>query len=351
MKFAILLILCYNSLAHCQNLVPNPSFEKMKDTVVTRYTQGKLEHVIYNWKMPNTATTDLITPDFKGKYVIMPKPRTGSNVVGIAMSLGLSGIETYGEYVSTDLTEKLSPNKTYYCEFWIRKITYTISPKHVNQKTNPYFGILFSSNTIHTENAELLIGKPQIYSDSSILVSNQKWVKVAKYFTPTAEYNKLYIGQFREEGNEEFVSLKGYYVIDDILVKEVTDFESFLQSNTTELSIGSLIPLKNLNFVSGTTELNNKNSNNSLEKLVTYLKENPSLKIRINGHTDSKGDKQSNLTLSKKRAATIAQLITDYGIDKNRIKSKGFGQSKPIASNGSIAGRQENRRVEFEIIK
>ena len=71
---------------------------------------------------------------------------------------------------------------------------------------------------------------------------------------------------------------------------------------------------------------------------IEYLKNNPSVKVRINGHTDNVGSDQQNLMLSKKRARFIANKVIEKGIRKTRVKWKGFGESSPIADNNHAKG-------------
>ena len=78
------------------------------------------------------------------------------------------------------------------------------------------------------------------------------------------------------------------------------------------------------------------------------LKANPSLKIKITGHTDSDGNAAANMELSKKRAASVKKyLLANYGIDDARIQTDGKGASQPVADNGTATGKAKNRRVEF----
>ncbi len=88
-----------------------------------------------------------------------------------------------------------------------------------------------------------------------------------------------------------------------------------------------------------------------LNKLYEFMKANPSLRIRINGHTDSTGTAAYNLELSEKRAESVVDYLRNIGIDANRMEFKGFGQTKPVDCNETAAGRAKNRRTEFEIIE
>jgi OOP family OmpA-OmpF porin len=84
-----------------------------------------------------------------------------------------------------------------------------------------------------------------------------------------------------------------------------------------------------------------------LDKLGNFLKEFPSSKGTIEGHTDSDGSKEANLKLSQARAESVrSYIINKFGIDGSRISAKGHGSAKPVASNKSAAGKAKNRRIE-----
>ncbi|MBN2730419.1 MAG: OmpA family protein [Bacteroidales bacterium] len=86
----------------------------------------------------------------------------------------------------------------------------------------------------------------------------------------------------------------------------------------------------------------------SINEIATVLKENPSVNIKIVGHTDADGNEETNLDLSKRRAANVKNaLVKDFGIDENRILTDGAGESQPIAPNDIPENKAKNRRVEF----
>jgi outer membrane protein OmpA-like peptidoglycan-associated protein len=86
-----------------------------------------------------------------------------------------------------------------------------------------------------------------------------------------------------------------------------------------------------------------------LDALVNYLENTNNATIFIEGHTDNTGSEIANINLSEKRAFAIAQYLIKKGIATQRISAKGFGASKPIADNGTAAGRAQNRRTSFTI--
>jgi len=100
-------------------------------------------------------------------------------------------------------------------------------------------------------------------------------------------------------------------------------------------------------FDSGSDRLRPE-STPTLKEIGTMLKEHADLKLLIEGHTDNVGEDASNQTLSDKRAAAVkAYLVSTYQIDAARLQTKGFGETKPVGSNDTPEGRQNNRRVEL----
>ncbi len=84
-----------------------------------------------------------------------------------------------------------------------------------------------------------------------------------------------------------------------------------------------------------------------LDKLAVFLLRNPSIKLKIEGHTDIIGDKDMNKTLSDERAKVVAEYLAKKGIAQNRIEAKGYGSSRPLVKGNSKRGYAENRRVVF----
>jgi len=116
-----------------------------------------------------------------------------------------------------------------------------------------------------------------------------------------------------------------------------------------KMESGVKIVIENILFNTGNATLR-KESFASLDKLVTLLKENPSVKIEISGHTDNTGSAATNKTLSKNRAASVRNYLISKGISGDRMKFEGYGFDRPIAPNTTADGRAANRRVEIEIL-
>ena len=87
-----------------------------------------------------------------------------------------------------------------------------------------------------------------------------------------------------------------------------------------------------------------------LNEVSSYLKTTSGIKIAVQGHCDNVGGNEYNLNLSKRRAKSVRQYLVDQGIEADRLKSEGYGYTRPVASNKTAAGRAKNRRVVFKVI-
>ncbi len=93
-------------------------------------------------------------------------------------------------------------------------------------------------------------------------------------------------------------------------------------------------------------------SDSLLDEVAGVMKSNPQIEtIQVEGHTDSTGSAAFNRTLSQERAEAVVKYLTGKGVKAARFTPKGFGPDRPIADNSTDAGREANRRVEFNIVK
>jgi outer membrane protein OmpA-like peptidoglycan-associated protein len=111
---------------------------------------------------------------------------------------------------------------------------------------------------------------------------------------------------------------------------------------------GVVVTLGDVLFATGSSELQ-EGSQRSISRLTAFLNEHPQRTVRIEGFTDSVGSDAYNESLSERRAGSVAGALARDGVDRNRIQTRGYGKSYPVASNDSAAGRQQNRRVEVII--
>ncbi len=112
---------------------------------------------------------------------------------------------------------------------------------------------------------------------------------------------------------------------------------------------GSLVVLNNIFFDTDKYELKEK-STGELQKIIRFMNENPKVKIEISGHTDNVGAADYNRQLSLRRATSVYNYLIENGVQSQRMRYKGFGADKPVASNDSENGRAQNRRIEFSIV-
>jgi outer membrane protein OmpA-like peptidoglycan-associated protein len=127
--------------------------------------------------------------------------------------------------------------------------------------------------------------------------------------------------------------------------------EDNIVSKTIQLknvAVGNTITLTNIFFDLGKATLRIE-SNAELDRLVKLMNDAPKLKIEISGHTDNTGSAAMNENLSQQRANAVVAYVVTKGIDASRLTAKGYGSKKPIATNETDAGRQQNRRTEFKI--
>ncbi|MFK7948643.1 MAG: OmpA family protein [Saprospiraceae bacterium] len=138
----------------------------------------------------------------------------------------------------------------------------------------------------------------------------------------------------------------------EALIDEILSGEG--AANTGEENVGGAadkaLILENVFFNTGSSELKSE-SKIELGKLIAVLTTNKSVKIQINGHTDNVGNPDKNKSLSNDRAKAVFDYLIGNGITEDRLTFKGFGDTRPIASNDTDDGKRRNRRTDFIILK
>ena len=141
--------------------------------------------------------------------------------------------------------------------------------------------------------------------------------------------------------NIENISTKGLNRSATLYVK--------LQLGIEEAITGTSIVLNKIYFETGKAEINTSSSSD-LNKLVQFLKDNPEIKLEIQGHTDNTGSIATNNKLSQLRANSVVTYLVKNTIGKERLLAKGYGPSMPIADNATKEGKAQNRRVEMKVL-
>jgi OmpA-OmpF porin, OOP family len=134
----------------------------------------------------------------------------------------------------------------------------------------------------------------------------------------------------------------------DVNNEELSPFSKDIYLQPIE--VGVTVRLKNIYFDFDKTTLK-KESFVELNKVVEFLKQNHTVEIEISGHTDNKGSDDYNANLSQGRSQSVVDYIVSQGIESSRLTAHGYGESKPIDTNDTDAGRANNRRVEFTVLK
>ncbi|MFP4527393.1 MAG: OmpA family protein [Candidatus Kapaibacterium sp.] len=151
-----------------------------------------------------------------------------------------------------------------------------------------------------------------------------------------------------------YAEKEGYYPISKNIDLQQADSHRVVTENITLFKIDNLekeaVRINNVFFEFDKSRLLPE-SIPELERLLAMLEKHPQLKIEIAGHTDDVGTDVYNNALSQRRAKAVSNYLTDRGIDRSRITTKGYGSSQPMASNENETGRASNRRVEFRVLK
>ncbi|GAB3705840.1 hypothetical protein GCM10027592_38760 [Spirosoma flavus] len=143
-------------------------------------------------------------------------------------------------------------------------------------------------------------------------------------------------------------SAKGYFSQSDTLATNRVDVAR--DFNLVPIEAGAKITLKNIYFNVSKFDLKPE-SYPELDRLAEVMQSNPSMNIRLEGHTDTVGDFDSNVELSRNRVNEVKRYLVSKGISGARIETIGYGPSRPINTNKGLKERPENRRVEMVIVK
>jgi outer membrane protein OmpA-like peptidoglycan-associated protein len=147
------------------------------------------------------------------------------------------------------------------------------------------------------------------------------------------------------------VNRKGYLIYSENFSLAANTKDSVFEADIPlqPIEANANVVLKNVFFDSKKFDLK-KESEAELDNLVDLLKENNTMVIQINGHTDNVGKPADNLLLSNNRAKAVIDYLTNKGIEPQRLKSKGFGETRPVDDNETESGRSKNRRTELQVI-
>lgn len=345
-------------------MVLNPSFELRSDTTVNWLVQNPIDRAAA-WESPNKSKAQVYTSVKKGDKYFVYDPygatwnfaaRTGKNVAGLNV---LPGQDKYGKrsYIQGELKEPLTIGQKYYFGFWV----------HYHCEGANNIGIAFLPERAQMDTTtEVLPFEPATYQAK---VTNydkaRSWTFVRDSFIAYKPFQYFVIGNFFPDSLTEVQDdvYKHYYAfIDDIVVIEAENPSfnkdvdpkkeevKWVRNTVTAKSVNSSFILKNIYFEYDKAVLLPE-SNKSLNELLEQMNAQPTLKIKIKGHTSTEGDSAYNLKLSQNRAKAVRAYLVKNGVEAPRIQYQGYGETVPIGPNDSEDNRAINRRVEFEILE
>ncbi len=172
-----------------------------------------------------------------------------------------------------------------------------------------------------------------------LYVNQDKILDIPQAFDPKQKYNMFkfgtqYMNYSTNDNKDEFMVANVRYAVGapDTRSKLITEGKLVTTGILFKVNESSILP----------------NSYGTLKEIATVLKDNPTVKVNIVGHTDSDGDATANLSLSKERAQAVKDALQkDFGIDGSRMQTDGKGAAVPVASNSTSVGKASNRRVEI----
>jgi outer membrane protein OmpA-like peptidoglycan-associated protein len=213
-----------------------------------------------------------------------------------------------------------------------------------------------------------------------VLGCREQWMIISGSFEASGGEQYIYISNFTDPKILRLFKVDStaagyvdeiYYYIDDVvLIEEQSDYKCPCNTKGCELEeepakdtipiveedifnhpkVGQKLILRNIQFETAKWSLLDA-SFETLDSLVELMNKFPGMRVEISGHTDNRGNKKSNETLSFNRAKAVVQFLVESGIDESRMEYKGYGQEQPIDSNDTEEGRFNNRRVEFVILE
>lgn len=389
-KHLLILLLCPIGLSG-QNLVLNPSFEQtLPDAVVVpcEFTQFSydFQRRATVWTGFRDGTPDLLRAAENCDW--LQQVHTGEQCLGIITYLPAEDVgqrNDFHEYVQGRLSAPLKPGQKYRLECWVM-LDSVIAKTHLAKVYSPKTPIVpvqtgnlgfcfsvapFGLRDISPATIAATKLKPQV-NFTEIVARNGHWVKLSQTFIPDQPFQHFTLGNFSPdkqvsnglspETNQKIEQKNASLASPFDKIKRVTylcvDDVSILLENPPpppESLEKALLKDKKYTFSagvlfdSGKAELRPEASK-ELDSLVMFLQKHPKILLGISGHTDDVGTDEYNLDLSERRAKSVQAYLENKGIPADKLRARGFGESRPVADNSTETGKQANRRVECVVL-
>ena len=358
---AVLIALHFSSFCQSDqpNLVLNPGFEQYSSSPLGWFYTGKdFSRVVKYWESPTAASPDVYGPnafvpsDWRRQGFGDSKPKSGKSMVGITVYGCDGGKPHCREYIQIQLTEPLVQDQRYSVSFWTKHLPQSVRIRNL--------GVAFSEKRNSINLDDLLPLEATVAPGHVLKDDKGNWQEVKAEFVASEEGQYLVIGNFYSDSDTESEDCEGasalpfgYYYIDDVSLRKLPPILPIpvRENDLTKavLETGRTIRLDNIYFEYDRDDFLPR-SYQELGTLVQIMKDNPTMRIEVRGHTDNTGDTDYNNTLSLSRARAVVDYLIDHGVPSRRLQSRGYGSKDPIATNTTEEGRQQNRRVEFLIL-
>lgn len=328
-----------------QNLVINPSLEQFQKGFPRAWRVVAGTPDIY---LPYAAQRRL--KGTRTRYIRMgnySKRFKGTLSGEACFVLGMG--KDHSEIIEATLSDTLLPGRIYNVSLWV------IRQKQFCDTSLYFIPVYFSKRKLPKVHVtkQLAVRYLELRAEKfPLLDSQERWMKVSGKYLAKGGEQFIAIGSFVGANKEVLAHAKIplpdgkftnglYYVFDALSVSESESIDV--------LPLGTKLAMDHVFFISGKATFS-RWSSPALRDWVQVLREHPNLNVQINGHTDDVGSAEENLQLSDDRAKAVYEYFISKGIDKDRLRYKGFGETRFISDNQTSEGRRQNRRVELEII-
>jgi len=360
--FAVLV--CHITQARSQaddqpNIVPNQGFEHYSSMPLGWFYTGlDFTRVMKYWDSPTTASPDVYGPkvyvpsEWKQQGFAMAEPAQGRSMVGVTLYGCKGGKPHCREYIQAQLVEPLVVGQRYSVSFKTKHLPRSIRIANL--------GVCFEVDAVK-ENIDTRLDRlPWVESEQIVNADVKEWSEITGEFYAGKPAGYIIIGNFKSDDNtlssqpedEEGLPF-AYYYIDDVVVKKLPPILDVPPDPNdlanVKLEEGKRFVLNNIYFDHDRNDFLPR-SYRELNTLLQLMRDNPTMRIEVHGHTDNVGTSDYNYQLSLSRAYAVVDFLTANGISPERAIARGYGSDEPIASNDTTLGKQQNRRVEFLVL-